>query len=213
MERREKRTRRTEAAETSKQVILDAAEAVFAEKGYDAASLQEICDRAGVTRGLPGYFFGSKEGLYRAVLERTFTRLQDLITLIHEQAHRPDASAKELLRLVIERLFDNLATHPTFIRMTEWESLHGARYLGTLPAQLQLLREAVQVLQEDVGWQGDAELFLLDLTALYWFPAAHAETFLKPLGVNGHDPDFRARYKQHLIDLLLGSNSDYPNGH
>src|SRR6266478_8274291 len=135
MNSREKRTRRTEAAEASKKAILDAAEALFAEQGYEAASLQEICDRAGVTRGLPGYFFGSKEGLYRAVLERTFTRPQDLVTLIHEQAHRPDASAKELLSLVIERLFDDLATHPTFIRVTEWESLHGARYLGPLPAQ------------------------------------------------------------------------------
>src|SRR5258708_25478563 len=47
----EKRIRRTEAAETSKQVILDTAEAGFAEKGYNAASLQENSDRAHVTRG------------------------------------------------------------------------------------------------------------------------------------------------------------------
>lgn len=207
-----KSTRRTEAAEASKQAILDAAETVFAEKGYDAASLQEICDLAGVTRGLPNYFFGSKENLYRAILERTFTRSQDLITFIHEQAHAPDVNAQEILRVVIERLFDDFATHPTFVRLTEWEALHGARYLGNLPSQFQLLREAVQALQEDLGWQGDAEQFLIDLTALCWFPTAHAETFLRPLGVNVHDPDFRARYKQHIVHLLLGDSPGRPNG-
>ncbi|MBA2395252.1 MAG: TetR family transcriptional regulator [Ktedonobacteraceae bacterium] len=199
-----KNTRRTEAAEASKRAILEAAEAVFAEKGYDAASLQEICDLAGVTRGLPNYFFGSKEKLYHAVLERTFTRSQNLITFIRDQASAPDGNAQEILRVVIERLFDDVTTHPTFVRLTEWEALHGAPYLGNLPSQFQLLREAVQALQEDLGWQGDAEQFLITLTALCWFPTAHAETFLRPLGVNVRDPAFRARYKQHIVHLLLG---------
>ncbi len=205
---REKSTRRADAAEASKQAILEAAEAVFAEKGYDAASLQEICDLAGVTRGLPNYFFGSKEKLYHAVLDRAFTRSQDLITFIHEQAHTPEANIHKILRVVIERLFDDLTAHPTFIRLTAWEALHGARYLGNLPSQLQVLRDAVQVLQDDLGWQGDAEQFLIDLTALCWFPAAHAETFLKPLGVNVQDSGFRTRYKQHVVHLLLGNYSN-----
>jgi AcrR family transcriptional regulator len=208
MNSREKSTRRTEAAEASKQAILDAAETVFAEKGYDGASLQEICDLAGVTRGLPNYFFGSKEKLYHAVLDRAFTRSQDLITFIHEQARAPEANVHEILRVVIERLFDDLTAHPTFVRLTEWEALHGARYLGNLPSQLQVLRDAVRVLQDDLGWQGDAEQFLIDLTALCWFPTAHAETFLKPLGVNVQDSSFRTRYKQHVVHLLLGNYSN-----
>src|SRR6185503_9976634 len=117
MESREKKSRRTEAAETSKQKILEAAETVFAEKGYDAASLQEICDLAGVTRGLPNYFFGSKENLYRAVLDRAFTRAQDLIAFIHTQAQKPDANVEEILRAVIDRLFDDFVTHPIFVRL------------------------------------------------------------------------------------------------
>lgn len=207
-ENREKKNRRTEAAEASKQKILEAAETVFAEKGYDAASLQEICDLAGVTRGLPNYFFGSKEGLYRAVLERAFTRSQDLITFIHAQAQNPDANMQEILEVIVERLFDDLVTHPTFVRLTEWEALHGARYLGDLPSQFQILHKAIQVLQEDLGWQGNAEQFLIDLVALCWFPTAHAETFLKPLGVNAYDPAFQTRYKRHLVQLLLDKGTE-----
>lgn len=198
-----KSTRKAAAAEASKKAILDAAEALFAEKGYDATSLQEICDLAGVTRGLPNYFFGSKEQLYRAVLERTFTRSQDLVTFLREQVHRPGTNAEELLRVVIARLFDDLVANPTFVRITEWEALQGGRYLGTLPMQLQVLREALQVLREDIGWQGDPEQFLIDLVALCWFHIAHADTFLKPLGVDAHDPDFLTRRKQHVIHMLL----------
>ena len=200
-----KRTRRTEAAEASKTAILDAAEALFAEKGYEATSLQEICDRAGVTRGLPTYFFGSKEGLYRAVLERIFalSLTHELLKLLREQAQQADARPEEGLRVVIERLFDFFVTHPTFIRITEWEALNGGRYLGNLPRLVTTLREAVNVLQEEARWPIDAEQFLIDLVALCWFPLAQAQTFLKPLGVDIGDPDFLARRKQHVVQFLL----------
>jgi TetR/AcrR family transcriptional regulator len=200
-----KRTKRMEAAEASKTAILDASEALFAEEGYEATSLQEICDRAGVTRGLPTYFFGSKEGLYRAVLERTFamTMTHELLKVLREQAQQPDARPEEGLRVVIERLFDFFVAHPNFIRIIEWEALNGGRYLGDLPRLVTTLREAVQVLQEEARWHIDAEQFLIDLVALCWFPLVQAETFLKPLGVDGHNPAFLARRKQHVVQLLL----------
>ena len=203
-----KSTRRTEAAETSKKAILDAAEALFAGQGYEATSLQEICDRAGVTRGLPNYFFGSKEGLYRAVLERAFalSLTRELVLFLREQAHRPDARLEESLRVAIERIFDFFVMNPTFIRLTEWEALNGGRYLGSLPTLITTLREAVQVLSKDLGWQNDVEQFLIDLVALCWFPMAHADTFLKPLGVDGHDPAFLSQRKQHVVNLLLERN-------
>lgn len=215
MSKQGKSTRRTEAAEASKKAILDAAEALFAEKGYEATSLQEICDQAGVTRGLPTYFFGSKEELYRSVLERIFalTLTQELLTLLREQAHHPDARPEEGLHIVIERLFDFFVTHPTFIRIVEWEALNGGRYLGNLPRLITTLHEAVQVLQGEVRWQNDAEQFLIDLVALCWFPLAQADTFLKPLGVDIGDPDFLARRKQHVVQLLLEGKRPYSSPH
>ena len=210
MENSEKQTKRTEAAEASKRAILDAAEAVFARKGYDATTLQEICDRAGVTRGLPTYFFGSKEQLYQAVLERVFAlrQTQDLVTFLRDQAHHPGTSAEESLRAVIERVFDLLVASPIFLRLTEWEGLSGGQSLGNLPRVLTVLHEAFQVLQEEMGWrEDDAEHFLIDLVALCHFPLAHAYTFLKPLGVDAHDPGFLERRKRHVVMLLLGRTS------
>ena len=56
----------------TREAILDAAERLFADQGYDVTSLSQVGQAAGVSRGTPGYFFGSKADLYRAVLERCF---------------------------------------------------------------------------------------------------------------------------------------------
>src|SRR3954453_9717110 len=61
-------------AERSRRAILEAAEQLFARQGYDAASLAGIGEAAGVARGTPSYFFGSKEDLYQAVLERMYEK-------------------------------------------------------------------------------------------------------------------------------------------
>jgi AcrR family transcriptional regulator len=50
--------------------ILDAAEAIFVERGYHGTSLRDVSSAAGVTLALVSYHFGSKEGLFRAVIER-----------------------------------------------------------------------------------------------------------------------------------------------
>src|SRR6187549_2905893 len=59
-------------ADRTRRQVLDAAEERFARRGYDATSLADIGTTAGVSRGTPSYFFGSKEQLYDAVLERLY---------------------------------------------------------------------------------------------------------------------------------------------
>jgi AcrR family transcriptional regulator len=53
-----------------KDSILDAAERLFSEIGYDACSTRSIAAKAGVNMAMLSYYFGSKDGLYKAVLER-----------------------------------------------------------------------------------------------------------------------------------------------
>ena len=89
------------------------------------------------------------------------------------------------------------------MRLTEWETLSGGQYLGNLPRQLEVFREALALMEQEIEWQGDPAQFMIDLTALCWFPVAHAETFLKPLGIDMEDPEVREKRKQHVVDLLL----------
>src|SRR4051794_12257910 len=50
--------------------ILDAANALFSERGYDEVSIEDIASSAGVTRGLVHHYFGGRKEVYIALLER-----------------------------------------------------------------------------------------------------------------------------------------------
>jgi len=52
--------------------ILDAADALFGERGYDGTSARDVAQAAGVNKALIFYYFGSKDGLFEQVLERYY---------------------------------------------------------------------------------------------------------------------------------------------
>lgn len=89
----------------TKDRILDSAEALFAERGFDATSLRGITTRAEVNLAAVHYHFGSKEALFRAVLERRLEpinrrRLELLDALEQDQEEPPDVTS--LLRAFLE---------------------------------------------------------------------------------------------------------------
>lgn len=98
-----KQTKGTRTAER----ILDAAEPLFAERGYEAASLREIARRVGIQQ--PGLYnhFGSKEELYAAVLDRALTPLTDAM-----QEHFGSAAKRDAFRQLPAVMTDLLLEHP-----------------------------------------------------------------------------------------------------
>lgn len=77
-------TARSEPADDVRSRILDAAEAVFAERGYAAAATREIAERAGIGKRMLFYYFPTKDAVYRATLERIIAALVS----IHEAFRR-----------------------------------------------------------------------------------------------------------------------------
>lgn len=82
--------------------MLTAAEAVFAEKGHDKASLRELTSLAGVNLAAVNYHFGSKDDLVGAVFERLSSRVnrarvQDLDAYIKERAQAKAAPQLEAI--------------------------------------------------------------------------------------------------------------------
>jgi len=59
--------------------ILDVAEKVFAESGYDGASTRQISGEAGVNMAMLNYYFGSKEGVFLAIFERRISAFQKVL--------------------------------------------------------------------------------------------------------------------------------------
>ncbi|MAM63201.1 CerR family C-terminal domain-containing protein [Maritimibacter sp. UBA3975] len=68
---------KADQGETSKERILASAESVFAEWGFDGASVRRISEEAGVPVALINYHFGSKAGLYRAIFEKRAPAIMD----------------------------------------------------------------------------------------------------------------------------------------
>jgi TetR/AcrR family transcriptional regulator len=62
-----------------KDYILDVAERIFSEKGFDGASTRLISGEAGVNMAMLNYYFGSKEGLFLAIFERKISNFQNIL--------------------------------------------------------------------------------------------------------------------------------------
>src|SRR5438270_9016148 len=60
--------------------LLDVGRALFAEKGFEATSIEEIAAKAGVSKPVVYEHFGGKEGLYAVVVDRETSQLLDMIT-------------------------------------------------------------------------------------------------------------------------------------
>src|ERR1700746_3983178 len=80
-----------------RQHVFEAAEQVFAERGFEAAKLQDISRRAGLSMGTIYAIFPGKTDLYRAILEE---RGRELLTLARQVA-TPDRPAREALDSLI----------------------------------------------------------------------------------------------------------------
>ncbi len=73
-------TRRTRmTGQQRREQLLQVAREVFAEQGYEATAIEDIAERAGVTRPVVYEHFGGKEGIYAVVVDREVTRLSELL--------------------------------------------------------------------------------------------------------------------------------------
>jgi AcrR family transcriptional regulator len=191
----------------TREAILDAAEQLFAERGYEATSLTDVGGQAGVSRGTPGYFFGSKEQLYRDVLERCLERVRAAVRSGRERALASQEPPEVVLAGAVGEYFDFILANPDFVRLLEREALDGGKHLATLPPHLEAAQEAlgaiVSELAIDPADEAEARQLLISMLALSWFHVVHGPTVLRALGIDAGDPAFREARRQHVVDLVV----------
>jgi AcrR family transcriptional regulator len=186
--------------------IVQAALAVFAEKGFAAARLDEIAARAGISKGALYLYFETKEELFRAVVEQAIApNIQAVRAMI---AAHPGPIA-DLLRLVPERIAVLLETLPVggVVKMVIGEA-------GNFPELARvwhdrLVAQALGALTDAVAAAqgrgevkpGDARTYALQLIAPLLVGVIWRETFV-PVGAKGFDLPALAR--QHVETMLRG---------
>jgi AcrR family transcriptional regulator len=190
----------------SRAAILDAAERLFAEVGYDATSLTQVGAAAGVSRGTPGYFFRTKAELYQAVLDRSFAEVSEAVRAGRARALASNESPDTILAGAVSDYFDFLAARPNFVRLIEREALNGGR-LPEGVSHISAGQEALAAISAELGLDdsesGEAAQLLLSIISLCWFPMIHARTVAPAVGVRLENAEQLEQRKRHVIGLVL----------
>ncbi|HAL82962.1 MAG TPA: hypothetical protein DCO83_12605 [Mucilaginibacter sp.] len=97
--------------------ILDVAEKVFSDLGFDGASTRMISGEAGVNMAMLNYYFGSKEGLFLAVFERKISSFQTLLQNIGNEG----ISSWEKLEKCIDKYVDRIIVNNCFQKLINRE--------------------------------------------------------------------------------------------
>lgn len=104
----------------SRDQILESALKLFSEKGYDAVSVNEIVQMAGVTKPTLYYFFQSKEGVFKAILEEKYDLLNERLADVAVYEPHIDSYFKDVYPVlldIIQVYFDFVKTNETFYLM------------------------------------------------------------------------------------------------
>jgi AcrR family transcriptional regulator len=92
--------------------LLDIGRSLFAERGFEGASIEEIASRAGVSKPVVYEHFGGKEGLYAVVVDREMQRLLDMVTGALSGGH-----PRELLEQAANALLQYVEMHTDGFRI------------------------------------------------------------------------------------------------
>jgi len=117
---------RTNDPERTMAGILEVATVEFAEKGLDGARIDEIAAATQTSKRMIYYYFSSKEGLYRAVLEDTYRRMRS----IESGLHLADLPPVEALQKLVGFTFDHHYSNENFIRLVMSENMQRGAYLS-----------------------------------------------------------------------------------
>ena len=111
----------------TREEIVAAADRIFGEIGYDAASTREIAESSGVNKALIHYHFKNKEGLLTSVLDRYYERLQREV----ETALLTEGGFRERMHRLVDVYADFLGRNLSFCRIVQREA-SGGRHAGKI---------------------------------------------------------------------------------
>jgi AcrR family transcriptional regulator len=159
------KARRAKTPRSTRDVILDAAERHFAERGFDGVSVREIAADAGLKNQASLYHhFRNKRDLYEAVLSRGIDPIVGVVTASGlSDADVMPAVPRDVVSGFLDRVVDYLLAHPYLPRLLQRAALDDSRYLrATLGRSLKpLYAQGIKVIkQSSSGWEADELLHL-----------------------------------------------------
>jgi AcrR family transcriptional regulator len=187
--------------------ILAIATEEFSKKGLSGSRVDEIAERTHTVKRMIYYYFGSKDGLYRAVLERAYEDIRSLEVSLDLDAMPPD----EALRALVRATFDYHTKHPDFVRLVMNENIHHGDHIGHLSI-IKARRSTVLVMLRQLIDRGvAARLFRHDLdpielhmsiSALCFYNVSNRYTFSRIFDIDMTSPKALAGRRDIVVDMV-----------
>ena len=188
--------------------ILDVATKEFAEKGLSGARIDEIAAATHTSKRMIYYYFGSKDGLYVAVLEEAYRRMRT----IEAQLNLDDLSPQDALRKLVGFTFDHHHDNPDFIRLVMSENMQRGEYLAKSNLIQKLntsVIDTVRKLYERGLADGvfRAQLDPIDIhasiSALTFYNVSNRHTFDLIFKRSSHTPKALTARRANIIETIL----------
>lgn len=188
--------------------ILAVATQEFAERGLAGARIDRIADTTRTSKRMIYYYFGSKNGLYLAVLEDAYRRIRMIENDLHLETLPPEAALSQLVAFT----YDYHLAHPDFARLVANENLHRGEFLAQSQSIRQLNATAISELGEICARGAKDGVFraaidVIDLhmsiSALCIFNVANRHTFSLIFNYDFDAPEAIAQRRDSTVAMVL----------
>ncbi len=202
-------TDRHRDAERTRQEILDVAAREFADRGFAGGRVDEIAQRTRTTKRMIYYYYGGKEQLFVAVLERAYAEIRAAEQTIDVDHLEPAAAIRRLAELT----FEHHESHPDFSRLVSIENIHRAAHIvgrddfaGQNSPAIELIDRILARGRRDGSFTRavDAVDLHMMISAFCVFRMANRHTFGAIFDRDLADPALRERYRAMLGDMVVG---------
>jgi AcrR family transcriptional regulator len=194
-------------AERSKEDILAIATEEFAVNGLSGSRVDQIAERTRTSKRMIYYYFGGKEGLYQAVLEKAYSDIRTL----ESRSNLAELEPREALRKLIELTFDYDETHPHFISLVSVENIHRARHLSGMKTIKEMNASVIHALTDILERGRKSGEFRTDLdpvdvhlliSAFCFFRVSNRHTFGVIFDRDLSDAKLRKRHKRMITETI-----------
>jgi AcrR family transcriptional regulator len=190
--------------------ILNAAEELFAEHGYEGTSTRMLAQKAGVNVAMISYYFGSKEKLFEAFVENRARHMREMLQMVHEKDIDYIEKIDLMAELYVERVFSNSRFHRCIHRELSLQQRPELNEMITnvLIRNSEEFARIIRAGQKKKVFRSDIDisLVIVTLTGTITYAAADSLMLQKVLGLSGNVPtreELKKKVKKHLKDLLV----------
>lgn len=188
--------------------ILDVATREFSEKGFAGARVDDIAEATRTSKRMLYYYFGSKEGLYVAVLEEAYRRMRAIEADLHLEDLDPEAALRRLVAFTV----DYQRANPDFIRLVMTENIHRGEFLRRSQTIQQLNVPAIEGLRRVYERGVGAGVFRrgldpidlhMSISALSFFNVSNKHTFALIFKRDLDAPAAVAARRDNIVEMVL----------